>query len=389
MLWKMGRKSGKTGSKRVCGSALLLVLCGLCSLLSCLPASAIELTGGRAKLNITSFARGANVYQYDDVRVSNGSITGSLYHVVDQIYSATTNIGVNTSNACGAGSLLYFTGNVSNANTAWSTPAPTGTQYFPVLWSEIDGDNGNFSFAALYYVGGDNYTAIPIWNNVWLGGFLRHSTTATLTISAPTCLETRQTLTASDLSEIKTQLSNIAWNTNVTQNEVRNQLNTLIEGVNTADTRLNTIISALSELKTSQQATNDKLDREYNQDQQDRSDAQDAVDNSQTSADDSQASLQNSSQSLLDAMGATVNLIRDTPATNCKIPIDTGNLDLGEVDLCSVPNDVKQLINRVFGLVMIVGGLLLSLNIFHSAMALFAQATGYSYNPPTVTGGKR
>lgn len=369
MLWKMGKKSGKTGLKRACGSALLLVLCGLCSLLSCLPASAIELTGGRTKLNITSFARGANVYQYDDVRVSNGSITGSLYHVVDQIYSATTNIGVNTSNACGAGSLLYFTGNVSNANTAWSTPAPTGTQYFPVLWSEINGDNGNFSFAALYYVGGDNYTAIPIWNNVWLGGFLRHSTTSTLTISAPTCLETRQTLTASDLSEIKTQLSNIAWNTNVTQNEVRNQLNTLIEGVNTADTRLNTIISALSELKTSQQATNDKLDREYNQDQQDRSDAQDAVDNSQTSGDNASSQVEGATSSILDNARSILVAFSVSPTT-CDIPVNTGNLNLGTVNVCSLPNDMITLIRSIIGLIIIVAVLFLGYNLVLTVISL-------------------
>lgn len=132
-----------------------------------------------------------------------------------------------------------------------------------------------------------------------------------------------------------------------------------------------------------QQQTNQKLDREWEQEQQDRQDFEDTQEDGEQAAQDTADDFNDSSQSLLSAMGTVVGLVRDTPASNCQIPVNdigpNGVLDLGNVDICNIPNDIKQVINRVFGLVMIIASALLAWNVFNTGIDLFAQVMGYSY----------
>lgn len=122
------------------------------------------------------------------------------------------------------------------------------------------------------------------------------------------------------------------------------------------------------------------------QDAQDRQDAEDAIQDAQDAADDTADDFNDSSQSLLSAMGTVVGLVRDSPATNCQIPVNDlgpdGVFDLGNVDICSIPNDIKQVLNRVFGLVMIVASAFLAWNVFNMGLNLLSQAMGYGYNIP-------
>lgn len=427
MLWT-NKKFGKTGARRALGLVLLFLLCGLFSLSCSLPASAATAW--------TSCESTATVYRNGVESLANGTINLKQFYGTSSYSGVSTNWRINFNNCSWTNqysthqhfyasfSVVFQVDDQYNWGYVWSSglSARDNQNYWSVESDEVtsvsyqSGSSNYIVFTHLIQGSVQPNQAINFdFNGVVLGvnklqsaynlsymiSDLRVSFSEDIDQNILRQLQNQ----SSDISSIKSLVEQIKNNSSVAgvisqQQATNNKLDSVNNNLNSVDSDIKAQTQqehqdAQKQLEESkkqtenQQATNDKLDREYNQDQQDRSDAEDAVDNSQTSADDSQASLQNSSQSLLDAMGATVNLIRDTPATNCKIPIDTGNLDLGEVDLCSVPNDVKQLINRVFGLVMIVGGLLLSLNIFHAAMDLFAQATGYSYNPPTVTGGKK
>lgn len=428
MLWT-NKKFGKTGARRVLGSVLLFLLCGLFSLSCSLPASAAT-TWTSCENNITAYTNGlfgngsrtlrANVYIIPTGTASSGQ--GNIWRIAFQgcnwtnsystfqHFTAAFSVVVGTPNGSGQTQVWSNGVQARDNQNDWSVEQDivtsstyqSGSYDYIVFTHNIQG-----SIQPGKTIDFDFNGSVFGFQTTAFGEFDMAITDLRVGISEDVEQASLQQLKNQNttLTEIKALVENIKNNSSTSaivdqQKSTNNKLDSVNNKLNSVDSDIKAQTQqehqdAQKQLEESkkqtenQQATNDKLDREYNQDQQDRSDAEDAVDNSQTSADDSQASLQNSSQSLLDAMGATVNLIRDTPATNCKIPIDTGNLDLGEVDLCSVPNDVKQLINRVFGLVMIVGGLLLSLNIFHSAMDLFAQATGYSYNPPTVTGGKK
>lgn len=199
-----------------------------------------------------------------------------------------------------------------------------------------------------------------------------------------------------DLSTVKSTLSAVSTKINTIETNIGNintKINNISTKVNNISTKVNNIDTNVDNIDENVYSIlkeiQDNNKKQEEKDAQDREDAQQAVNNSQSTASDSSSDISGASQSLLDAMAMTVNLIKDTPASNCQIPINdlgpNGVLDMGNIDLCDIPNDFKQVINRVFGLVMIVASLLLSVNIFNSAMDLFAQALGYSYKEPEVT----
>lgn len=72
-------------------------------------------------------------------------------------------------------------------------------------------------------------------------------------------------------------------------------------------------------------------------------DAQDAGETAQQGVEQSSEGMLNSAQSIADAL--------NTPATNCKITANWGNLNLGELDLCNVPNEIRSVITTILGVV--------------------------------------
>lgn len=173
------------------------------------------------------------------------------------------------------------------------------------------------------------------------------------------------------------------------------QMNSYLGGISTALTNSNNYLSTIQALVNQILAKMDassvagvvsELQEMNDRDEQDREDFEQAQQDAQDAADDSAQDFSDSSQSLLSAMGTVVGLVRDTPATNCQIPVNdigpNGVLDLGNVDVCSIPNDVKQVLNRVFGLVMIVASAFLAWNVFNMGLNLLSQAMGYGYNVP-------
>lgn len=175
------------------------------------------------------------------------------------------------------------------------------------------------------------------------------------------------------LNSIETYLSAIDTRSGVTQGlmyQIKDSIDNLLTAIQNSSTA--GVVNELQEM-------NDR-------DEQDREDFEQAQQDAQDAADDSAQDFSDSSQSLLSAMGTVVGLVRDTPATNCQIPVNdigpNGVLDLGNVDVCSIPNDVKQVLNRVFGLVMIVASAFLAWNVFNMGLNLLSQAMGYGYNVP-------
>ena len=396
MSWKKIMNSTRAGLSAF-GVVLALVLSGVLSLLPSAPVSAYTFSSA-TKRTVTGVVFTANHL------VANTAVTTGGGYQFDTRSTGTQSwdnpslfFQVNFSTTIPANSLVSISLSVSHANQYDAPVCFTGDYGQQVIDCDISGDNTNNTITGIFFITSAtnnlklwSYAPVP---NITLG------TPAFAIGSATSATVNAEGISDSELQGLLTQIDYVVQNTDVTRNGIRSQLNNIdsdLDGLstqlgyivdNTDVTRngirsqLNDIISALDDVSTAS-------DRQWQQEQSDRQDAQDAVDDSQDAADDASDDIGDATQSLLSAMSTTFALIRDTPASDCMMSITagaSGALQITDVDFCSVPNDMRQLINRVFGLVMIVASLLLSLNIFRSGMDLFAQATGYAYKEPEVT----
>lgn len=82
--------------------------------------------------------------------------------------------------------------------------------------------------------------------------------------------------------------------------------------------------------------TNDLLEQQQQQDQQDRDNLESQQSDSQDSADDSSAEAEQTGTTLLTAFTSFIGALTSASPSNCKIDMDMGNMDLGEVDYCKM-----------------------------------------------------
>lgn len=364
MIWTK-IKSGFKASKSVFSLVSVLLLSLALSLSHYSPASAFSLSGAQPA-SISAVESNISV-------VNRTNYTGGT-----QFQLSTTSANQSLllrlvfSQQIPAYSLIHISASIKGGATDFTPLCFTGGYGWEILECNRTGDNGNYSISATGITTGAR-DSINLYNYVPNGNLFNM---ATVKIADPFYVTiSDRGLSDSDISDIRFRLSQIdQW---TFDGAVR--LETIIP-------MIQDIIDAQDDMADAQQATNDKLDRQYNQDQQDRQDAQQQVEDAQASADGISDDYNDASASLLSTMGTIVGLIRDTPATNCSISVNDigqdGVLDLGNVNLCSVPNEVKQLINNVFGMVMIVASALLALNVFHAGLDLMSQALGYGYNIP-------
>lgn len=85
-----------------------------------------------------------------------------------------------------------------------------------------------------------------------------------------------------------------------------------------------------------QQQTNQKLDREWNQEQDDRDDIEQQASDVNDAAESSSEDATEAGTTLLAAFSAFVTAITNASPSNCNIDMDLGNLDLGVVNLCQL-----------------------------------------------------
>lgn len=113
-----------------------------------------------------------------------------------------------------------------------------------------------------------------------------------------------------------------------------------------------------------------------NQDNQDRSDIQSASDSADSNADAAQSQNQNATSNLLNLMGSFIEALQ-TPATNCRVPADLGNLDLGTIDFCTgKPAEFVPIINTISALVMSFAIYLVARHLVHSFIRITVFAQG-------------
>lgn len=125
-------------------------------------------------------------------------------------------------------------------------------------------------------------------------------------------------------------------------------LSGLSTGITNLNSKLNTTNQKLDDVKNEIKKGNDKDD----QDRQDLQDSQDDLDNTGQDASDDAA---NATQSLLTIIGQFVTAVTTASPTNCKINGNMGNLDVGEMDLCSNPVPTyMQIIGSIIAVLVII-----------------------------------
>lgn len=143
---------------------------------------------------------------------------------------------------------------------------------------------------------------------------------------------------------------------------------------------LDQIKSIVQQISTSssQAGVIDAIDDQTEQEQQHydepRQEAQDAQQQAQTDGADSQADAQQGGQSLLAALISFIGAITNASPSNCNIPMDTGFIDFGNVNLCSLtPPPAFQVISSI---VVIGFAVPLSIAASKKMIELFRSFTG-------------
>lgn len=145
---------------------------------------------------------------------------------------------------------------------------------------------------------------------------------------------------------------------------------------NANDALLQTQIAQNEVMIQNQERTNELLEQQQQQNQQDRSDVQDASDSADTNADTAQTQNEATTSNLLNLMGSFIQALQ-TPATNCQIPADLGNLNLGTIDFCTgKPTEFVPIINTISALVMSFAIYLVARHLVHSFIRITVFAQG-------------
>lgn len=82
--------------------------------------------------------------------------------------------------------------------------------------------------------------------------------------------------------------------------------------------------------------TNDASQEMNDKDNQDREDLENQSSDTQSSSDDSQQEAESTGTTLLSAFTSFVGALSSASPSNCRINMDLGNFDMGNVDLCSL-----------------------------------------------------
>ncbi|MBR0488325.1 hypothetical protein IJJ39_01460 [Candidatus Saccharibacteria bacterium] len=116
------------------------------------------------------------------------------------------------------------------------------------------------------------------------------------------------------------------------------------------------------------------IDQQNQQDQQDREDMQNASDNASDSGDDSQAQAEATGTTLLKAFTDFVGALTSSTASDCVVNMNMGNLNLGNVDLCTL--SIPQPLQAVASIMLIGFCVPLSIATAKKLIGLFRSFQG-------------
>lgn len=368
MLWTK-TKSGFKGFKSAFLAVLLVLLSVLSSLFSSLPASALDFDAGMNTYAINGLTTSNCTQNYTDYSTGNSLRAGVICNG-----RYLQSLVIRTSSSIPANSLVYVTMSVTGAGANDAPLAFTGSQFAPVVWSSISGDNQNYTVAGLfYYASADNN--VNLYFNVQNWNFNKGTSIVHITVSKPVSFKIKNSagLTASDLNNINTRLNNIntdIWNIYENTEAIADDTAGIRDDIYNTRQAVSAIQSAIGDLSTQQQATNDKLDREWQQEQQDRQDYEDAQTDSQDSASDATDQTETATANLTTIIGSLVSDIKDTPASNCQLPVNdmgaNGVLDLGTLDLCQLPTEFRNTITIITSIVVTLACFWLSYSLLRT-----------------------
>lgn len=138
----------------------------------------------------------------------------------------------------------------------------------------------------------------------------------------------------------------------------------------------NTIINQNNTQINQNQQIIDNQNAAAQQDQEDRDNISDTAQDAQDSADSAQDQNEQATSSLLDTMGSLFTAL-GTPATDCKVNADLGNIDLGEIDYCSgKPAAFEPIINSVCIMIMAIPIYLIARDLMLRFIYLTSYAQG-------------
>lgn len=355
------------------GRVLVLLLCLCFALSSYLPASALDFDGGMNTYAINGLTTSNCTQNYTDYSTGNSLRAGVICNG-----RYLQSLVIRTSSSIPANSLVYVTMSVTGAGANDAPLAFTGSQFAPVVWSSISGDNQNYTVAGLfYYASADNN--VNLYFNVQNWNFNKGTSIVHITVSKPVSFKIKNSagLTASDLNNINTRLNNIntdIWNIYENTEAIADDTAGIRDDIYNTRQAVSAIQSAIGDLSTQQQATNDKLDRQWQQEQDDRDDLTDQQQDISDDADDSAQQAETTGTTLLGAFSSFVGALTNASPTNCVIDMDMGNLDLGEVDLCQL--SPPQPIPTIASIMLIAFCVPLSLATATKMINLFRSFTG-------------
>lgn len=119
----------------------------------------------------------------------------------------------------------------------------------------------------------------------------------------------------------------------------------------------------------------DALNDSNEKDEQDRSDIESQSSSTDSSASSSQSAVQSASGSVISHITSIVGAF-STSSSDCLINIDTGNLQLEEINLCSAPNEIRTLINNIMTLIVTVSVLLCSYSLIRQFLNIYESFIG-------------
>lgn len=104
------------------------------------------------------------------------------------------------------------------------------------------------------------------------------------------------------------------------------------------------------------------------QSESEREELEDAQNDAEDTADDAGEDAENATQSLREGISSIINLVRDTPASDCNIRINY-RIDTGVMNMCQMPDQFKTIIQAVTTIV----GTLAILNISYELLLLYVD----------------
>lgn len=95
--------------------------------------------------------------------------------------------------------------------------------------------------------------------------------------------------------------------------------------------------------------------------EEDRQDMEDAQGDADDAGQDAGQAVTEETGDMINLVGGIIGAITDTNATNCNVTANWGNLNLGQLNLCSAPQEIRAVLQTVLGVI----GVIVVLNTVH------------------------